>query len=63
MENERRHAIMRFVLPVTLENIGSVLIGMVFSSLIGNISKSALSAISTANLVINFYSAAFALCP
>lgn len=61
MDNAGKRSVIRFLLPVTFETIGSVLIGMAFSSLIGNISKSALAAISTANIVVNFYSSAFSL--
>ena len=45
MELDSRHSVRRFVLPVTLENIGTVLIGLVFSWLVGGISRSALAAI------------------
>lgn len=61
MDNAGKRSVVRFLIPVAFESIGSVLLSMVFSSLIGNISKSALSAISTANIVVNFYSAAFSL--
>lgn len=61
MDNSGKRSVIRFMLPVALETLGSVLIGMVFSSLIGNISKSALAAISTANIVVNFYASALSL--
>lgn len=61
MEMDHRHALLRFVLPVTAENVGTMLIGIVFSALIGGISSSSLSAISTANLVITLYTALLSL--
>lgn len=61
MDNTGSRPVIRFLIPVAFETVGSTLIGMVFSSIIGNISKSALAAISTANIVVNFYTAAFSL--
>lgn len=61
MDSAGKRSVIRFLLPVVFETIGSTLIGMVFSSIIGGISKSALSAISTVNIVVNFYTAAFSL--
>ncbi len=52
---------MHFVYPVAFESISSVILNMVYSSIIGTISTSALSAISTAGQVVNFYGAAFSL--
>ena len=53
MELDSRHSVRRFVLPVTLENIGTVLIGLVFSWLVGGISRSALAAIGTVNIILS----------
>lgn len=61
MELDSRHSVRRFVLPVTLENIGTVLIGLVFSWLVGGISRSALAAIGTVNIILSFYTAFFSL--
>ncbi len=55
------HAIVRFVIPVTIENMVTVLIGIVFSTLMGKISSSALAATNTANLIINLYASMFSL--
>ena len=56
-----KHEMARFVIPVTLENMVTVLIGIVFSTLMGRISSSALAATNTANLIIGFYVSAFSL--
>ena len=63
MELDSRHSVRRFVLPVTLENIGTVLIGLVFSWLVGGISRSALAAIGTVNIILSFYTAFFRCFP
>lgn len=61
MRAETEHQVARFVIPVTLENMVTVLIGIVFSTLMGRISSSALAATNTANLIVSLYVSAFSL--
>lgn len=61
MQMDPRNGVMRFVVPVTVENMVTVLIGIVFSTLMGKISSSALAATNSANLIINLYGSAFSL--
>jgi putative MATE family efflux protein len=56
-----RNGVMRFVVPVTVENMVTVVVGIAFSTLMGRISESALAATNTANLIINLYVSAFSL--
>ncbi len=61
MQGDPRGSVMRFVVPVTIENMVTVLIGIVFSTLMGRISPSALAATNTANLLVGLYVSAFSL--
>ncbi|MGI6239847.1 MAG: MATE family efflux transporter [Christensenellales bacterium] len=61
MRGDSKHAVMRFVIPVTLENIVLVLTGIIISTFLGHISPSALAATSSANLIINLYIALFSV--
>lgn len=61
MQGDPRHAVVRFIVPVTLENVVTVLVGIVFSTLMGRISASALAATNTANLVVSLYVSMFSL--
>lgn len=51
----------RFALPVILENIFTVFIGLVFSSILGKISASSLAAAGTGNQVISCVTAFFCI--
>lgn len=44
---------LRFTAPVILENVATVLIGLIFSSIIGGISESALAAVGLVNTIMN----------
>lgn len=61
MQGDSQHAVLRFVIPVTMENMVTVFIGIVFSTLMGRISSSALAATTSANLIVNLYAAMFSL--
>lgn len=61
MDIDQKQAVKQFVYPVIIENIAVVVLNLVYSSVIGNISKSALAATSTAGLVIGIYTAMFSL--
>lgn len=52
---------LRFIAPVMLENALTILIGLVFSSLIGGISSSALAAIGMSNSIIAMLTALFSM--
>ena len=51
----------RFAFPVILENIFTVVIGLVFSAILGKISVSSLAAAGTGNQVISCVTAFFAI--
>lgn len=61
MDIDQRSAVKWFIIPVIIETVAVAALNMVYSSVVGTISKSSLSAISTAGLVINMYSSLFAL--
>lgn len=60
MTNEKR-MVFRFAVPVILENIFTVFIGLVFSSILGKISASSLAAAGTGNQVISCVTAFFCI--
>lgn len=49
---------LRFTAPVILENVATVLIGLIFSSIIGGISGSALAAVGLVNTIMNVLTSA-----
>ena len=59
--SDRRISGFRFALPVILENIFTVSIGLVFSSILGKISPSSLAAAGTGNQVISCVTAFFCI--
>lgn len=61
MHIDQKQAVRHFVYPVIIENIAIQVLNLVYSSVVGNISKSALAATSTAGLVIGIYTALFSL--
>jgi len=52
---------LRFVLPVTLENTVTIFLGILLSMLLGGVSESALAAASVPNTLINVYIAVFSV--
>ena len=60
MDDKARDYI-RFVAPVTLENMATIGVGILLSTLIGGVSPSALAAASVPNQVMNVYIALYSL--
>ena len=57
MRAESCHSSLSFVAPVVLENVSTTLIGLVFSSLIGQISGSALAMMGLVNTFLSVLTA------
>lgn len=61
MQTNDKNSMFRFVIPVALENLSTIILNMVVAALFGKISHSSLAATSTGNLVVTFYGAIFSL--
>ena len=48
-----RRDIVRFIIPVTIDNFATTSIGLLYSALVGKISSSALAAVGLANSTVN----------
>ena len=61
IKNDDLRHIVRFALPVTLENMLTMIIGMIVPALVGGISGSALAAVGMGNQVVVMYNSLLAL--
>jgi len=61
MDIDQKRAIGIFIYPLIIQQLAVTILNMVYSSVVGNISKSALAATSTVGLVIGIYGSLFSL--